>query len=161
MSRNHWPHEEDGQAPIEQTAKADSFWTLLPKPTSDKEFVEQLRKSSESFERWKWMGLLFVAVSLVAIWHLTNLFVPPIPNAPPGMVFDVPELMFYVFVSGLISLIVGVKIGHSFHSLTEILLGDRRTDLLIRYHDLLDEHNLLNQTTSTLHDSAKHTDHTT
>ena len=141
MSHDHWPHEEDGQAPAEETATKNTFWTLRRKPVSDEEFVEQLRKSSDPARLWRWRALLFIVLIVLVFKALQA----PLPAMPAGRVFNLRELKFYVVCTGVVCLFFGLRIGHWFHGAVQEFWGDRRTDLLLHYHDILSQHDLLSQ----------------
>ena len=103
------------------------------------------------------MAVVFMAFIGIVVWEMRRVFQVPGPVAPGLMVFRLEELLLCVSMAGLVGLTFGFKIGHCFQMAAEMFWGDRQTELLIRYHDILNEHNLLSQTTSTHHDSTEHT----
>lgn len=136
MSDNHWSQEEDGRTSAEEAAKRDTFWTLWPKPVSDGEFVEQLRKNLRTLRKWRWTVVVFIAFIFVVIWEMGRMFQVPGQFAPGAQVFSLEELLLYVTISGFLGLSLGFKIGHWFLMAMEMFWGDRRTDLLFKYYDL-------------------------
>ena len=137
MSHDHWPHEQ----PQETQEPKKTFWTLRTQVQSDEAFIEQIRKSADWSKRWWWLQVLPLAVIVVMGWEVQKFAQGPGPIGQARFGWD--ELRFWASLAGIFCFGAGFKIGHVFMSTAETFWGDRRTDLLLRYHDLLNEHNIL------------------
>ncbi len=148
MSHDHWPHEEDGQAPAEEQAPYEPFWVRWRKPVTDEQFVERIRKNRISLNRWKlWLIALYVAPSIVFLFltnWLASFAVDQIlqaknlnPQLGRGLILTMCGMGFGF----------GVQLSHCVIAVHELIRGNRANDLLLKYHDLAQQH--------------EHTDHTT
>ena len=142
MSDDRWPEHEQQDPPNPK----ETFWTLRIRELSDDEFIEQLRKSAAWSKRWWWLKLVPLAVVAMMGWEVMKFANGPGPIGPAR--FGRNEVLFWASLTGIVSFGMGFKVGHAFMATSETLWGDRGTELLIHYHDLLNEHNLLNQATT-------------
>ena len=112
--------------------------------SSDSEFVQRLRRSPEEVRQIRWVGGITVVLTLgVTIWIFTWC---QLPGSGPFLSherFSLRELMSYALSLGCGGILIGWKLSHLNDMFWDTFGTDRRTELLIRYHDLLAQHNLL------------------
>ena len=137
MLDERWDHEEDRQKEGADTPY-EPFWVLWRRPKSDDEFVEQLRKDQLRLQKWKpYLLMLHFAILAVLIglsnW-LFRLIVGRLVagNAPA----NAGLIQMILLVSIGVGTGMGIRISHSVWIIFDILRTDRRTDLLLKYHDL-------------------------
>ncbi len=139
MSREHWPHEEEGQSPADEPAKKDSFWTLQSKPVSDEEFVEKIRKGQAWTGRWRWAVILFhVAIigwiGKFAVQVTNQLVQIMLPQNPAAI--NAQDIKMIIAGSACFGVPFGLLMAHSAYTIGELIWGNRTADLLVKYHDL-------------------------
>lgn len=137
MSRDHWTHEQSQET---QEPKK-TFWTLRTQVQSDEAFIQQIRKSADWSKRWQWLQLLPLAVIAAMGWEVQKFAQGPGPMGQARFGWD--ELRFWASLAGIFGFASGFKIGHVLMSTAETFWGDRRAELLLKYHDILSQHDLL------------------
>ena len=85
------------------------------------------------------MVLTLGVIGWVSTWYQFPGSGPFLPNER----FSLRELMSYSLALGGVGILIGIKLSHSIEMLWDTFMTDRKTDLLLRYHDLLAQHNLL------------------
>ena len=138
MSDERWPDEEEHKQGDEITPY-EPFWVRWHKPLTDEEFVERTRKGAASTKRLMpyllvFNGCVVCFVLFLGDWvvklldGMLNLQGGPAanPNMPRGV----------VLLGICLGFGIGIQLSHSILALFALLWGDRRTDLLLKYHDL-------------------------
>lgn len=151
MSHDHWQYEEERQT-TDDEAKKHRFWTLRPRNISDDEFVENIRKSEANLKRWKWAFVLFhagmmsVLVGFIPqiVEFTADLLGNQFPVQPGGM----PAIAREVVLIGLgLGFTIGFQFTHSIHQLVLLLSHNRTAELLLKYHDIVQQHEHTEQPT--------------
>lgn len=140
MSHDHWPHEEEGQAPVVEQKPYEPFWVRWRKPVTDEQYIARIRRDKLKLKGWQpWLITLHFACS-VLFFFLLGWMHKELTECVLANPWMIPPL---VPVCAAMGFGIGLQLSQSITGLFQLLWGDRQADLLLRYHDLLAQHNLL------------------